>query len=283
MTMPNRPGSPPLPKSSSNVQGGAREKKSPAPPEPTAPARKTARAQSAVRGEPAPPPQVRRTAPSRSPLRQGKALASRGEHILFWFLLAMVLMMSFFLIRMRNRTAAHFLARAQTVPLTSATGATASVMLTLANDTTGALVERPLAFPLPADSNTRARVVLEKLLAEYTAPGSAHPLQPGPPGTESIHEVFLTHAPGMRGLLAVVDLTEHFVHSHPSGIEPESLTILSIIATLHANLPQVAEVRFLVDGEPRATLAGHAALDQTFLAGATEMTPGEAFTSSARP
>ncbi len=43
--------------------------------------------------------------------------------------------------------------------------------------------------------------------------------------------------------------------------------MLSLCGTLHANLPRVAQVRFLVDGQPRATLAGHADLTRTYLAG----------------
>ena len=40
---------------------------------------------------------------------------------------------------------------------------------------------------------------------------------------------------------------------HPSGIETETLTVLSICATLNANQPRIKEVRFLVDGKPRST------------------------------
>ena len=73
--------------------------------------------------------------------------------------------------------------------------------------------------------------------------------------------------------MAVVNLTSAFVAGHPSGIESETLTLLSICGTLHANLPQVTQVRFLVDGRSRPTLAGHAALTRTYLA--TEAVPTE--------
>ena len=43
------------------------------------------------------------------------------------------------------------------------------------------------------------------------------------------------------------------------------LTVLSICATLHANLPAITQVRFLVDGAKRNTLAGHADLTRTYL------------------
>ena len=82
--------------------------------------------------------------------------------------------------------------------------------------------------------------------------------------------------------MAVVNLARAFADGHPSGIQTESLTVDSICATLHANLPQIREVRFLVDGEKRATLAGHADLTRTYLtsdAGA----PADTTTGGATP
>jgi hypothetical protein len=125
------------------------------------------------------------------------------------------------------------------------------------------------------------------LLDLYAAPGSGHPV---PGGAGSIAQVFLLPVAGVSsaqvnspaasrtggseavaaqsksgGEVAVVNLTRAFVASHPSGLETETLTVLSICATLHANFPDVTEVRFLVDGQPRATLAGHADLTRTYL------------------
>ncbi len=74
--------------------------------------------------------------------------------------------------------------------------------------------------------------------------------------------------------LAVVNLTGSFAASHPSGIETETLTVLSICGTLHANQPRITQVRFLVDGQTRATLAGHADLTRTYLAGDAVPTEG---------
>jgi len=45
------------------------------------------------------------------------------------------------------------------------------------------------------------------------------------------------------------------------------LTVLSICGTLHANLSRVTQVRYLVEGQSRATLAGHADLTRTYLTG----------------
>ena len=44
-----------------------------------------------------------------------------------------------------------------------------------------------------------------------------------------------------------------------------------MIGTLHANMPQITEVRFLVDGQPRETLAGHADLLRTYTAADTSV------------
>jgi hypothetical protein len=65
--------------------------------------------------------------------------------------------------------------------------------------------------------------------------------------------------------MAVVNLTGTFAAGHPAGLETESLTVLSICATLRANLPNVTQVRFLVDGQPRPSLAGHADLTRIYL------------------
>ena len=69
---------------------------------------------------------------------------------------------------------------------------------------------------------------------------------------------------GYTGQLAVVNLHGAFADNHPSGVEVEALTIDSIIGTLHANMPQISQIRFVVDGHPRDTLAGHADLTRTY-------------------
>ncbi len=103
-----------------------------------------------------------------------------------------------------------------------------------------------------------------------TPPPAPPTLSPG--GAASVTQVFLLPALGTKdpqhpdAELAVVDLTGAFAASHPSGFETETLTIQSICGTLHANLPRVTQVRFLVDGVQRPTLAGHADLTRTYLA-----------------
>jgi hypothetical protein len=86
-----------------------------------------------------------------------------------------------------------------------------------------------------------------------------------------VAQVFLLPVPSSKDSqdssdeLAVVNLTGNFAASHPSGLETETLTVLSICGTLRANLPHVTQVRFLVDGQQRPNLAGHADLTRTYL------------------
>ena len=117
---------------------------------------------------------------------------------------------------------------------------------------------------MPADPSARARVVLGKLLDLYAAPGRRTSRRrrcgrsgPGLSAARARRQRILR--PDAQ--LAVVNLTSNFAASHPSGLETETLTVLSICGTLHANLPHVTEVRFLVDGQQRPNLAGHADLD----------------------
>src|SRR6185437_8002066 len=137
--------------------------------------------------------------------------------------------------------------------------------LVVANDLDNSLMPQMHSLPLPADRGARARAILGKLLDLYAAPESTHEI---PGGAASVDQVFLVPAqrakdPGDE--LAVVNLTGTFAASHPAGLETESLTVLSICATLRANFPNIKEVRFLVDGVDRPTLAGHADLTRTYL------------------
>lgn len=140
--------------------------------------------------------------------------------------------------------------------------------LMVANDADNSVQPRILTLPLPQNPEARARAVLGKLFDLYAAPDATH-LVPG--GANSIAQVFLVPVADGSGKtspaapeLAVVNLTGAFAAGHPSGLQAETLTVLSICATLNANLPNVTQVRFLVDGQTRATLAGHADLTRTY-------------------
>jgi hypothetical protein len=221
-------------------------------------------------------------------------MIQRNQRIVFWSLIVCILAMAGFLVYGRQRGRDRIESLADATPLDSPTASAEPVTLDLANDSDGSITAQQLQIALPDEETARARSLIDHLVAQYALPGSAHPLQPG----AAVNEVFLLplpvvgyaanpasdtsdttsagtspvastdlnalrpSAPGVE--LAVIDLRGSFVDQHPSGVEVESLTLLSILGTLHANLPQIEQVRFLVDGQPRETLAGHADLLRTY-------------------
>jgi Sporulation and spore germination len=206
------------------------------------------------------------------------AVISKFQKYLFFGLLVACVAMAAFLIRLRNRAQDRLAAQARSAPAEieeTRTSAPRTVTLYLPNDLDDSLTAVDKSISLPADRNAQARVILESLIEAYNAPGSTHPMQVA----SGIDDVYFLAVPegkdatGGNGQMAVVDLSGALVAAQPSGIEPETLTLLSMMATLHANLPAVTEVHFLVDGQPRETLAGHADLTRTYMAG--EETSGQ--------
>jgi hypothetical protein len=192
----------------------------------------------------------------------------RHHTVLFVILLVASIAMGGELWHLRERAHQRMLAGQDNATPTKAPQVAPAVPATLmvAKDADDSLLPQEQSLPLPEESGARARVILGKLLDLYAAPGSGHPV---PGGASSIAQVFLLPAGSKSATgpqMAVVNLTASFAASHPSGIETESLTVLSICGTIHANLPRVTEVRFLVDGQVRPTLAGHADLTRTYLA-----------------
>lgn len=125
------------------------------------------------------------------------------------------------------------------------------VKLTIAYDDEGVFRFRQASGVLPAEPEARARAVLQLLIARYINHPSPHPLAPA----SAIKTVFF-----VNDKLAVLDLNEQFVDGHRSGVMVEDFTLLSLIDTLASNFPHLEQVKFLVDGKARQTLAGHADL-----------------------
>lgn len=206
----------------------------------------------------------------------------RYQRILFWTLVGCILLMLLFLLRGCEQAHERLVGDGDTKALAApSSAAMQTVTLSLVNDVDGAITPTERQVALPEETSLRARVLLEALMAQYAKTGSPHAL----PAAESINNVFLMMLPSGgfgsdagqgRGLetmfvgarpgsqVAVVNLHGGFVEHHPSGVLVEQMTIESITGTLHAALPQVEQVRFLVDGKPRETLAGHASLLRSY-------------------
>lgn len=196
----------------------------------------------------------------------------RYQRILFWNLVGGILLMAAFLLHGCEQAHKRLTALADATPIEAPTTAdTEGVSLYLANDADASITPTTVQLALPQEPSARIRALLDRLLSNYSLPGSPHPLKSGP----TVDDVFLLDQPDAHtaGQLAVVSLRGSFVDNHPSGILVEALTIQSIIGTLHAELPQVTQVRFLVDGQPHDTLAGHADL----------LTPYRAVDTAGRP
>jgi hypothetical protein len=226
------------------------------------------------------PPDPTRFAESEPPAAP-LSRTSRVQRILFWSLVGGIVIMAAVLFREHRITEQRYSNLSEISPLSAPYVDTESVTFAMADDSTGAIsaVQRDVA--LPQDPVIRARALLDRLFVEYALPQSAHPL----PTSAAIDELFLISLPitnprdaasptdftsrdflysSPRGRLAIVNLRGTFVQNHPSGIAVENLTLRSIIGTLHANNPDIEQVRFLVDGQPRDTLAGHADLTRTY-------------------
>lgn len=225
-------------------------------------------------------------------------MISRYQRILFIVLLGSSVLMVVFLI-ISNRRAYNGVQSADDTPIEAPTyAASESVTLDLANDNDASLTPTNRLLALPTQPAVRARALLEHLLAEYTLPHATHAVG----GGIAVEDVYLVTLPLTSatpkgtpiaidsaalqptraedsdplthdvGELALVNLRGAWVDAHPSGITAETLTIQSIVGTLHANLPEITKVRFLVDGQSRATLAGNVELDRTYDAATTAST-----------
>jgi hypothetical protein len=212
-------------------------------------------------------------------------MISRAHKILFLVMLLACVIMATVLIRLRNRAQDRLQDQTTGEPasIAEATGnSPRTVTLYVPNDLDGSLssVERSIA--LPADKNAQARVLLESLIETFHAQGSTHPMGVAS-GVNEVYFLPVPHAHGQpddQGQMAVVDLNGALAAAQPSGIEPETLTLLAVMATLHANIPEVTQVHFLVDGQPRDTLAGHADLTRTYMASEANPEPTPAPTDA---
>ena len=213
-------------------------------------------------------------------------MISRAQRVLLIGMLIAAVTMAAILIRLRERAQDRLHAVQGSAPLVEPVEAPlAPVTLLIPNDADGSLLEKHLNLALPHDDSARARILLETLLEAFHEPNSTHPIagggSSGSSAVPNIDEVYLMPVPHSKDAapssdkMAVVNFNAAFAQSHPSGIEPETLTLLAIIGTLHANLPAITQVRFLVDGHPRETLAGHADLTRVYLASDTAAGGGQ--------
>jgi hypothetical protein len=180
----------------------------------------------------------------------------RSAQIAIALMLAGVLGAGVFMLQLKQRETAKQQSAADSRPLSAPlSGPKEPVRIAIAYDEARVLRREERSAALPQEPGDRAREILRVLLAEYLKKPSVHPLADG----SDVKDVFL-----LKDGLCVVDLNSAFAEGHRSGIMVEELTVASIIETLTMNQPSIRQVKFLVEGHDRETLAGHADLRLTY-------------------
>src|SRR5688572_21720827 len=102
-----------------------------------------------------------------------------------------------------------------------------------------------------ADVTNRAKQIIQKVV---DGPQSTS-LQASLPKDTKVQELFVSE----KGI-AFVDLSNAALTNHPGGILNEQATIYSIVNSLTYNLPEIRQVKILIGGVEKETLAGHCLL-----------------------
>lgn len=180
----------------------------------------------------------------------------RNVQITLALLLVAILGSGIYILRLHRRTEENLRRASDAHPVgPPIAGLAEKVKLTVAYDDDAVFRSRETTATLPSEPGARAKEILETLITAYVNKPSPHPLAEG----SAVNSVFLVNQK-----LAVVDLNQALADGHRSGIMVEDFTLMSLIDTLTTNLPQVEQVKILVEGKERETLAGHADLKSTY-------------------
>jgi hypothetical protein len=183
-------------------------------------------------------------------------MISRHLQIILAVLVFAALGLGYYALRLKRRAEALQTAVLDTRPMTPpVAGLTEAVRMFVADDRDGSIHERQVSIVLPASPSTRALTLLRALIAGYLESASTHKLGEG----ADIRSVYF-----VNDTLAVVDANAEFADKHRSGALVEELTMASLVQTLSAAFPKLTQVKFLVDGKERETLAGHADLKAVY-------------------
>ena len=102
-----------------------------------------------------------------------------------------------------------------------------------------------------AEVGNRAKQILQKLQEGPHSPGKF----PSFPKDTKFLDVFFSE----QGTI-FVDFSNAIASNHPGGVLNEMTTIYSIVDSLTYNLPEVKQVKILIGGVEKETLAGHCLL-----------------------
>jgi uncharacterized protein (DUF58 family) len=163
-------------------------------------------------------------------------------------LLLLAIAMALYAWQLRSRAQSEATLQRPQIVTPPGTGTLRQVTLWVAHDDPGVLRVQAVSIELSTERQRKSQEILRALLAIYTGKSSPHHLGPG----ADVRNVYFVN-PG----LVVVDVNSELAEGQTSGILPEELTVASFVQTLSANSPEIARVKFLVNGKERETLAGH--------------------------
>ena len=179
-------------------------------------------------------------------------MISRRLQVILAVLVFSALALGYYALRLRRHAEAMQTVTLDARPMNPPiSGMPQAVKIFVADDRDGSIHERQLSIALPASPASRGLALLRVLVASYLENTSTHKLGDG----ADIRSVYF-----VNDTLAVVDTNAEFADKHRSGALVEELTVVSFVQTLSAAFPKLTQVRFLVDGKERETLAGHADL-----------------------
>jgi len=102
-----------------------------------------------------------------------------------------------------------------------------------------------------AELGNRAKQILQKL---QEGPHTDN-LFPSLPKDTKVQDIFISE----QGI-AFIDFSKALAMNHPGGVLNELATIYSIVDSVAYNLPEIKQVKILVGGVEKETLAGHCLL-----------------------
>jgi hypothetical protein len=97
----------------------------------------------------------------------------------------------------------------------------------------------------------QARQIIDLLI---TGPGNSNLFAQLPPGTR-LNEIIIS-----EDGIAYIDFSGALSDNHPGGVLPEQATVYSIVNSLAYNLDGIDQVKILIGGVEKETLAGHCLL-----------------------
>ncbi len=102
-----------------------------------------------------------------------------------------------------------------------------------------------------AELANRALQILQKLQEGPASPD----MLPALPENTRVEELFIS-----EDGIAIIDFTNTISTNHPGGILNEQATIYSVVNSITYNLPGIQQVKILIGGTEKETLAGHCML-----------------------